>query len=116
MRPATAPKVLRTTVTTTTTTVTEDYVVAEGGDEDSEESRAARTERVARHFERIVWHYFRWKELVSWCGSVLNSVQRRQYFSKIALGKANPNRGDYAGAVRGSRWQHAEHLGHGRWQ
>ena len=77
---ATAAPTQRTTVvTTTTTTVVEEQLplLHHLGEEewDPRFVRAERQARVVRNFGRIAYHYWKWQELLSFCGSVLAGAQ-----------------------------------------
>ena len=121
---ATAPKAKRITVTTTTTTTT--YEVPEDEDSEPEEEvrifwrddpaqngeRAYtwREEQVPRWL-RISENLWRWRDLLSFAGSVLQLSQGRYARARIALGEQRPNAKQHARASGQGSGQRTSHRG-----
>ena len=96
-------------VTTTTTAVVEErppLIHHLGGAEwEPRYVQAERQARAIRNFWRIAYHYWKYKELLGFCGTVLAGAQHRYTTGRIAIGNELPTPSQYAGATRNTRWQ-----------
>ena len=94
---------------TTTTTVVEErppLIHRQGGPEwEPRYVEAQRRARAVENFGRVAYHYWKYKELLGFCGTALVGAQRRYEFGRIAMGEVRLSPSQYAGATRNSRWR-----------